>query len=153
MNRKHVLALVSTVLLVPMLAFATEKFMCMLPYSTAGSANTDMARTLQDAGIVFDGGTSGGLGCCYDGGYTLNCAWRAGANIAMQCGSDVRYTTCAANTGSSCTVTPNNSFMVDFTNNKDPKLMYLVPNDRVIAVQGVADGGYCTFGTTPYPKP
>lgn len=119
-------------------AVAAEPAICAIATSTSTSVHTG----LPDGGAVnvksMDGGTSG------------LCTWGPGATVLVQCTQDV-YVDSTYDGGS-----PNASSLdnfIDFTNNKDPYIVYLGTSDKDIAVLAKTTAGICTFSTSLRRKP
>lgn len=100
----------------------------------AGYITTSTVCTLGDGGV-----TSCGVGTC---------SWPVGANVAVQCDADIYLD----QDGTAPTVA---DIFVDFTNNKDPYVVNLVPKQQSIAVGLVtaAASKTCKFAPTMRRKP
>lgn len=100
-----------------------------------------------------DGGTgSTGSACLTDGGTPSacgpNCTNLKGANLLVQCDADVYLNQDGG-------VAATTDFKVDFSNNTDPYLVYLLPTQSRVSVLLVttATGKTCKFAPTLRPKP
>jgi hypothetical protein len=123
-------------------AWAAEPVVCTLTTSTSTAAQTKMPTT----------GT---------------CSWGQGANVLMQCTTDV-YINTQGHTPSGVvnhlgawyydggvegSAATSSDQRVDFTSNTDPYPIYLDNGDQHISVLAVTSAGTCKFMTTKRPKP
>lgn len=104
-----------------------------------------------DGGLYLSDGGAAVVSCKTDAGTPTTCgacAWAKGANLLMQCSSDVYVNQDGGAASSS-------DFSVDFTNNKDPYIIYLLPGQSNVSVQLVtgAEGKTCKFAPTLRTKP
>lgn len=66
------------------------------------------------------------------------CGWLPGAVVLLQCDQDVYF----SQTGTATST----DFLVKFTVNSDPYLVYLGPNQKTITFLGVTASGTCKLG-------
>jgi hypothetical protein len=125
-------------------AWAAEPVVCAVTTSTSTASSTILSS---------DGGT---------------CSWGQGANVLMQCTTDV-YVNSQAHLpvgnfrtdgggwyydgGITGTAASALDQRVDFTSNTDPYPVYLDPNDQHVSLLAVTSAGSCKFMTTKRPKP
>jgi pectate lyase len=107
-------------------AFAAEPVVCAITTATGSSASTASPTT----------GT---------------CTWGKGATVLVQCTTDTYIdSTTVGVTAPSAT---SSDQAIDFTNNKDPYIVYLGNSDKVIAVRAVSSAGSCNFMPSLRRKP
>lgn len=120
-------------------SFASEPVVCQIKTVVGTSLDT----SLPDGGTVdvrsLDGGTSG------------LCTWQAAATVLMHCTNDV-YMDSTTDAGKLPVATMIDQ-RIDYVVNRDPYIIYLGGQDKVIAVQAVEDAGVCSFMTTLRKKP
>jgi len=109
-------------------AFSAEPVVCAITTATGSSAVTSSPTT----------GT---------------CSWGKGATVLVQCTTDTYIDSTSTSTGSVPPSAATTDQAVDFTNNKDPYIIYLGADDKVIAVRAVTTAGSCNFMPSLRRKP
>lgn len=120
-------------------SFASEPVVCQIKTIVGTSLDTSQP----DGGVQdvrsLDGGTSG------------LCLWQAGATILMHCTNDV-YMDSTTDAGKLPVASPIDQ-RIDYVVNRDPYIVYLGNQDKVIAVVAVEDAGVCSFMPSLRKKP
>jgi len=75
------------------------------------------------------------------------CSWGKGATLLVQCSSDVYFAQKFA-TGTTRPAAANTDFVMSFSSNKDPYIVYLDADKVELSFLGVSASGDCKVGAT-----